>query len=221
VVRNYTTADITNKTDRFIALSAVAKEYAVLLGDEYVAGLWRGNLLRQLCWLRKGPEVDQQLLTENNLPYQAPSWSWASLNSPTSNHLSSFVSVNEDVKSGTRDRCTEVLDICITPVGEDITGQVSRGIITIRGPVVHGTFSTPHSFRKIGSPIPFFSSLQSLETCYQVCAEIFWDRDPKYGTLITLLKLFHLADSYALILEAVDDQTYTRVGLLCYSCGPP
>ena len=136
VVRNHTAADLTHRTDRLLALSAIAKWYAVWIGDEFVAGLWQNDLLRQLCWFRKGPKLAQPLLTNDNVPYRAPSWSGAALNSQEFNSVSSYSSTNEDVKSGTRDGRTELLDVCVTPVGEDITGQVSNGVITIRGPLV-------------------------------------------------------------------------------------
>lgn len=72
VVRAYTAARLTKKTDRLITFSAIAKEYAVSLGDEYVAGLWRNDLLHQLCWLERGADLYQPHC-KNKIPlYQAP-----------------------------------------------------------------------------------------------------------------------------------------------------
>ncbi len=81
VVGHYT-AGLTRGTDKLIAISAIAKKYAVAIGDDYVAGIWRRDLSRQLCWFAYTTPVDRI-----PLQYQAPSWSWASLNAPARNTM--------------------------------------------------------------------------------------------------------------------------------------
>jgi hypothetical protein len=140
-MRSYSTTSLTHSTDKLIALSAIAKEYAVAIGDEYVAGLWRRDLLRQLCWFRTWWHIYEVESAEDSLPYQAPSWSWASLNSPVCNELTlencfideachELFSTNKE-NIGAREGNTKIMDVSIAPVGQDITGQVTRGIITI------------------------------------------------------------------------------------------
>lgn len=50
-------------------------------GDKYLAGLWRGDILRGLMWHCRG----RYAVEKGWLPaeYRAPSWSWASIESLT------------------------------------------------------------------------------------------------------------------------------------------
>lgn len=48
IVGHYTDASLTCGTDRLIAISGIAKEMRHLLADEYLAGLWRSDILSQL-----------------------------------------------------------------------------------------------------------------------------------------------------------------------------
>ncbi|KAK1634704.1 hypothetical protein BDP81DRAFT_492821, partial [Colletotrichum phormii] len=74
IVSTYTRCNITFPSDRMIALSAVAKEMKEVLGDDYIAGMWRRYLESELLW---------RVLTVPDSPsslpktYRAPSWSWA------------------------------------------------------------------------------------------------------------------------------------------------
>jgi hypothetical protein len=63
---------LTYEGDRLPALSALASIAASNLGDDnYLAGLWSGNLARDLLWHRAKDFLRKQ-------SYSTPSWSWAS-----------------------------------------------------------------------------------------------------------------------------------------------
>lgn len=47
---DYSRRKLTVKTDKMAAISGVAKEFEILLNDQYVAGLWRNSLPRSLLW---------------------------------------------------------------------------------------------------------------------------------------------------------------------------
>lgn len=70
------------KDDFLPALSGLAKQYANVISDIYLAGLWKKNLQHDLpwgvCWPEPG-DLDG-ILQQNRHPdpYIAPSWSWAS-----------------------------------------------------------------------------------------------------------------------------------------------
>jgi hypothetical protein len=74
LVRAYTHRKLTNPTDRILAVSGLAKEYDAVLQDEYVAGLWRRTLLKELLW-----DVETATQTAPDA-FQGPSWSWTSVN---------------------------------------------------------------------------------------------------------------------------------------------
>lgn len=51
IIENYSCRALTNATDTLPALSGLANEFHRATGDTYVAGLWKGDLLRGLCWV--------------------------------------------------------------------------------------------------------------------------------------------------------------------------
>jgi len=76
VVREYSAASLTKDTDRPIALSGVANKLQDLLKDNYVAGLWRSNIIHELLWHNEGSSGDLY----RPIPCVAPTWSWMSVN---------------------------------------------------------------------------------------------------------------------------------------------
>lgn len=73
IVVDYSHRQLSHPEDKLPALSAVAAEFAHLCGSEYLAGLWRSNLARDLLW--STPEAAPRLTKA----WCAPSWSWASV----------------------------------------------------------------------------------------------------------------------------------------------
>lgn len=52
VVYDYTRRTASDESDKLVACAAVAEQFHLLLGSEYLAGLWRSDttLLTQLLW---------------------------------------------------------------------------------------------------------------------------------------------------------------------------
>lgn len=78
IVTDYTARTLTYNSDRLAALAG----YAKLLGtkrpyDQYLAGLWKSELLEQLLWYRSAKSNPNP----RPLSCHAPSWSWASIDS--------------------------------------------------------------------------------------------------------------------------------------------
>lgn len=69
LLHNYTRCSLTVERDRLVAISAVAKELSQLLGNEYLAGLWRKHLPHELLW-RVAPGIEP---SNRICPYYAPS----------------------------------------------------------------------------------------------------------------------------------------------------
>ncbi|KAM0195743.1 hypothetical protein ACHAPQ_003065 [Fusarium lateritium] len=72
----------TYKEDFLPGLSGIAKEYATMVNDVYLAGHWKNNLQYDLtwevCWPEPGDLGKRLDSLRNPSPYVAPSWSWAS-----------------------------------------------------------------------------------------------------------------------------------------------
>ncbi|KAK4466809.1 heterokaryon incompatibility protein-domain-containing protein [Cladorrhinum samala] len=87
LVSVYSRGGLTKTTDKLIALSGVAREIMPHLGaveEDYLAGLWCQDLIYGLLWkpqITTGEEA-RRTRPDNHQPYQAPSWSWASVNWP-------------------------------------------------------------------------------------------------------------------------------------------
>lgn len=72
IVLMYTTANLTFRKDKLVAIAGIAQHAQKEKPDQYLAGLWRNDIEFQLLWS----------VLEEGLPkgseYFAPSWSWAS-----------------------------------------------------------------------------------------------------------------------------------------------
>ncbi|KAF7899353.1 uncharacterized protein EAF01_008566 [Botrytis porri] len=137
MVQDYNNRKLTHRSDKFPALSGLALEFAYLLHDEYVAGLWKKDVIRGLCWKWLSNRARQQS-THN----YGPSWSWAKMNVPITYGLlrenrvfesrtnrGQFVHVPVD----SRIADPEILHISIVPEGNDPRGTLISGRIYLRG----------------------------------------------------------------------------------------
>lgn len=75
LVPEYTRRALSNDNDRLIALQAIASDIYPRIADDYLAGMWEGDLVNQLCW----KSADGPGLPADN---QSPSWSWSSIRGP-------------------------------------------------------------------------------------------------------------------------------------------
>ncbi|CAI0641415.1 unnamed protein product [Colletotrichum noveboracense] len=71
LINEYSQRSLTVADDKFPAVSGLARTFAVALDEQYVAGLWRRDLVRGMLWWT---EFDVSKPTK----WRAPSWSWAS-----------------------------------------------------------------------------------------------------------------------------------------------
>lgn len=81
LVEIYSNCKLTRSSDKMVAIAGLAAEQRIATGDSYLAGLWKSDLLHQLCWTTDFDERCQQ----NRLrivPFIAPTWSWASVTGP-------------------------------------------------------------------------------------------------------------------------------------------
>lgn len=76
-VRKYTSCNITNRSDKLIALWGIAKLVKDAMLVEYAEGLWEENLEDQLAWRVAECKLETRPVTPANRTI--PSWSWASM----------------------------------------------------------------------------------------------------------------------------------------------
>lgn len=76
-VREFSRRSLTFENDKLPAISALATKLQSISGDEYLAGLWRNDMLRGLLW-----STYPTVTLVKPPTWRAPSWSWASVNNP-------------------------------------------------------------------------------------------------------------------------------------------
>lgn len=118
ITQAYSECDLTKENDRLVALSGLAKEMGKLLGDEYLAGLWKGNLLGDLLWSVNDEHKDRYRPRK----YRAPSWSWVSMEG-----------IVTWLRATIEDELAEVREVFTKPLADDRTGEIISGHIKLCG----------------------------------------------------------------------------------------
>ncbi|KUJ16762.1 HET-domain-containing protein [Mollisia scopiformis] len=169
IVRDYSSRSITVASDKLPAVSGLARLCSKTTSDEYVAGLWKSDLLASLLWYTitwSGSQFSASSV------YRAPSWSWASLDAevnmrPTRKPAANKVKLSDQTSKGD---LTEILECVAVPSGESEFGGIKDGWILARGPLRQVRLSlTPASDH--GRPYSEFS-LTDMATKE-------WAKDPK------------------------------------------
>jgi len=126
IVHDYSYRAMSLESDRLPAIAALAERFSAVLGH-YYAGLWRYNLIKQLCWVSDNTSQKRRA----GSPYRAPSWSWASVdgifpsNDKWEEHCCNFVSAavlpkNAEVPYG------EVIHASIKVCGRIFIASIAR-----------------------------------------------------------------------------------------------
>ena len=72
IISAYSEKELSYSSDKFAALSAIANYWAIVKGDTYLAGLWKGHFRKLLMW-QAYPTCGRPKV------WRAPSWSFLSL----------------------------------------------------------------------------------------------------------------------------------------------
>ncbi|KAK1246404.1 hypothetical protein MKX08_000206 [Trichoderma sp. CBMAI-0020] len=128
VVETYAKLDLTKGFDKLPALSATARILAKNLGGDYLAGIWRSTLMEGLLWYVRAPLSKPRPRGD---AWRAPSWSWASIDSP-----SGLVFVSPGTKfSGSFEEKIEAA-VCVL-AGQDEFGRAASGFIRLKASLGH------------------------------------------------------------------------------------
>lgn len=145
VVENYTSRSLTKRTDKLAAIHGLATALGTAARFTYIAGLWKEHIQLDLVWRRRRSSIQRddsvrsptQEAGEHMLEIPAPSWSWASLDSPVvyvsdDGHIPVFEGALIDAHAqGTPSRQTGFLNIEGNARVSFITGE---GTIEVEGP---------------------------------------------------------------------------------------
>lgn len=112
----YTPSLVPTDSDKLVAIQGIAEQVGTFLDDQLVAGLWRNNMISDLCWRFVEPMPH---FLYHRKKWRAPSWSWA--------RIGGDMSVTNDINERHGDcpdrrECTEIVNIS--------TGTSSTGILS-------------------------------------------------------------------------------------------
>lgn len=205
LVEGYSTRQLSKKSDTFPGLSGLASEFSFLLDDQYVAGLWRNDLLRGLCWkwVAESSMNGQMLHSKSKassipeLGLRAssykPSWSWAKVNAPISYDgvRSSRIRMVEQESSEN----PQILNVNTVPEGKDPNGTLISATIHLRAQLI------PVKVNRIGN-ININGDTSTVA----------WDFNHKAPDYVKLLSLGET--QLALVLAPTDNgNEYMRIGI--------
>lgn len=199
---------LTLASDKLPAMSGLARIYHEILQDEYLAGVWKTNIIEGICW--QGLHCS---LPPND-EYRAPSWSWASVDGIAATGFSG------------NDYLAKAIDSYVEVDGENPFGKIKNGWLRLKAPLVPLTLSDA----KGPTGHMFLRTLDGDEGCYAGFDVI--DRNSKVSAeKVRAMQLFALImvrtapteddpDStyFALIVEPTgsEKETFRRIGfLLC------
>jgi hypothetical protein len=128
IIGGYSKRQLTYASDKLPAISGMARKFSRINGSSafrtYLSGIWLEDLPWLLCW-----RAFDRIFEKRTTVYCAPTWSWASLETPVIWDSNIF---------GAKRKMT-VVRTSTTPQGQDLLGQVKSGRITLRGCVQKAT----------------------------------------------------------------------------------
>jgi hypothetical protein len=132
LVGSFSGRQFTYAEDMFPAISSLAQGFTESSKDEYIAGLWRGDLFRGLLWWVSPEAKWESFLINLNTPnpYVAPSWSWASRKSYVE-----FGGRQHQMPRRTEKIAQEckIIDIKVDLIGSNPFGAVRNAVLSLSG----------------------------------------------------------------------------------------
>jgi len=177
LMAHYSKRNITYESDRLPAISGIVQHFRAKGAGEYLAGMWREDILESLMWLpypvSHGVKDDNLISTYRRRasPYRAPTWSWISLETygvkDKKSRCPGIVDWQESSYWYLKALKATVLKACCEPLGMDPTGAVKSGFILLKSKCVEAWVT----WEGRTSPI----------LCGNVSLNVHWDIDLELG----------------------------------------
>lgn len=130
LVAKYSERKLSWESDRLPALSGLASRYHKLTGDQYLAGLWRRTLAKDLLWTPdlRSKEDKRGRRDTNRFGHPLPSWSWGAYRLPIY-----FIEQRRDQSiQWSFVPELKILEAVADAAGYDEFGQIARACLCIR-----------------------------------------------------------------------------------------
>jgi hypothetical protein len=129
MVHNFCLLKLTNQTDILPAIGGCAKAIARWTGEEYIAGMWKEHLHRNLLWMNYGLNK-QSTKPARHTEWTAPTWSWASL--PCGQRINFFPIRQSFRKTRSRNYLYgSIIEVVCQKDGPDAFGKIKSGHLKI------------------------------------------------------------------------------------------
>ena len=139
LVEKFIRHSLTEGTNTLPALSGLAKEFQSLTGDRYCVGIWYNDLLKGLYWRRLKETIvgDSEKINPGKRPSipRGPSWSWASVDTD----IICWHNYND------QEAFVDIISCDIVLSGQNPFGEVSRGVLRLRGYLVEANMFKPNA----------------------------------------------------------------------------
>jgi hypothetical protein len=130
IVQEYTSRKLTKEEDKLPALSGLAVVFARITNADYVAGMWKNNIIEDLTWKRNSEST-----FHSPTVYLAPTFSWASILGSVSYQPS------RSLYGGARTYHSRLADVQITTAGDIPHARALNGWMILCGPLTDATLS--------------------------------------------------------------------------------
>jgi hypothetical protein len=206
IVEEYTKRGLTHRSDKLLAISAIAETWNSRSGDTYLAGVWKSHLPKTLLWMCRSSEL--QTISET---YIAPSWSWASVLGEVE---CSFVN------SMWPDPQLDILDCKTVLVHEDAPyGAVKSGAITLSGLLVSTSLEEVSNSSTVTEEELGHLNLKLANTYLDFCDSVLVDKTQDAQLFCLQLLVFDeesLRGPSGLIVVSRDFKNFYRIGWFEY-----
>lgn len=132
-IGQYSSRGLTYESDKLPAISGIAKVIGSIIKDNYLAGLWEGDLIQGLLWRTAAHKPQEPKV------YRGPSWSWVSLDgqitSSTHWNIQKWLALSRQ-----SERVLSLVEAKIELTGSNPYGGVSEAILKISAKLVPVTF---------------------------------------------------------------------------------
>ncbi|KAH0559316.1 hypothetical protein GP486_004171 [Trichoglossum hirsutum] len=216
LIEEYTQRRFKYISDRLVAISGLAQIYGnAIRSNEYVAGLWKPDLIRGLIWHTDGAKLIPRQSADNMRAFNNafPSWSWASVG---------YEVVKNGQKNNNNLQALSLVEVVQVDLVDQLDpfGAVKSGSVTITGPLKKAPRLYNKEWKSAGASISEFErhlseivedeSLGGVEHRYS---------SPPGGHFAALQMLGDIDSLDLLVLEATGEVSnginmYRRVGVI-------
>lgn len=129
LVERYSARQLTEETDKLLAIGGITHRFQTIFRDEYMAGLWRGQFPENLLWtIIWGWSNDLELkCPKRSGNYTAPTWSWASVDGEIEFDESEVIH---------RYAVAHLHNMLIEPLYGNPLGMLKSGYLRLRAPIL-------------------------------------------------------------------------------------